>query len=271
MLDYSMILTSLLQLWWLLPIIIVILFFKSPIGKGIMGESLLNFLIGLTLNKEKYRLLKDVTLRTEDGTTQIDHIIVSEHGVFVIETKNYKGWIFGNEQSRTWTQNIYGKKHSFQNPLHQNYKHLKELQKLLDLDDDQIFSVVVFIGEATFKTDMPNNVVYPFGLIKFIRSHQITIFTQRDIWKIVEMIEDAQLDKGFTTNREHVQNLRTRSENTFEAVKVKRELNNNDNCPRCGNDLIIRTAKRGKNIGSKFYGCKSYPRCKYTKNIEEEK
>jgi len=266
MIDFSVVVTPLLQLWWLLPIVAVILFFKSPTGKGIVGEVLLNFVINIALDKKKYQLLKNITLPTEDGTTQIDHIIVSQYGVFVIETKNYKGWIFGSEHSKTWTQSIYGKKHSFQNPLHQNYKHVKVIQKLLNLDVNQIFSAVVFVGESTFKTDMPTNVVYPFGLLKFIKSHQTILFTPREMWRLVEEIEDAQLAKGFKTNREHVQNLKTRTNYTPKRPTVKREFKNNLYCPRCGNDLVLRVAKRGPNAGNQFYGCKSYPKCKYTKN-----
>ncbi len=263
MIDFSTVLAPLL---WLLPIAAVILFFKSSTGKGIMGEGLLNFVISIALDKKKYQLLKNVTLPTEGGTTQIDHIIVSQYGVFVIETKNYKGWIFGSEHSKTWTQSIYGKKHSFQNPLHQNYKHVKTLQKLLKLDENQIFSVVVFVGESTFKTDMPNNVVYPLGLLRFIKSHLTVVFTPREMWRIIEEIEDAQLAKGFKTNREHVQNLKTRTDTTHESLRTTREFKNNLYCPRCGNDLITRTARRGQNAGSQFYGCRSYPRCKYTKS-----
>jgi len=266
MIDFSTILAPLLQLWWLLPITAVILFFKSPTGKGIVGEGLLNFVINIALDKEKYQLLKNITLRTNDGTTQIDHIIVAQYGIFVIETKNYKGWIFGNEHSKIWTQSIYGKKHSFQNPLHQNYRHVKTLQKLLKLEDDKIFSVVVFVGESTFKTDMPSNVVYPLGLLKFIKSHQTVEFTPREMWRVVEEIEDAQLAKGFKTNREHIQNLKTKADSASKKSTVKREFKNDLYCPRCGNDLIIRTARRGQNAGSQFYGCMSYPRCKYTKS-----
>ena len=269
MLDFSVILASLLQLWWLLPIIVIVAFFKSPIGKGMVGEGVLNFVINIVLDKKKYQLLKNVTLKTDKGTTQIDHIIVSQYDVFVIETKNYKGWIFGSEHSKVWTQSIYGKKNTFQNPLHQNYKHVKTLQKFLNLDDNKIFSVVVFVGEATFKTDMPNNVVYPLGLLKFIKSHQTVLFTPREIWRLVEEIEDAQLAKGFKTNREHVENLKSkRSVSSPNTKNNKPKSIDSLICPRCGNDLILRTARRGKNIGNQFYGFKSYPRCKYTRNIE---
>ena len=266
MLDLSTILAPPLQLWWFLPIVVVILFFKSATGKGIVGEGMLNSFLGISLNKEDYRLLKDVTLPTEDGTTQIDHIIVSKYGIFAIETKNYKGWIFGSEHQKRWTQSIYGKKHTFQNPLHQNYKHTKTLQKLLNLDDDKIFSIVVFIGESTFKTDMPDNVVRPRGLLKFIKAHKRVVFTPGEMENIIESIEHARFSKTFKTRKEHVDNLKSRKNKESKgSAQYKSE---NLICPQCGNTLVIRTAKRGQNIGNQFYGCKSYPKCRYTRKLD---
>ncbi len=74
-------------------------------------------------------MLNDLTLPDGEGaTTQIDHLLLSPFGVFVIETKNYKGWIFGSERQKQWTQKIYKKSFKFQNPIHQNYKHMKVLE-----------------------------------------------------------------------------------------------------------------------------------------------
>ncbi len=77
--------------WWFIPILILLAFLKSPYMKGVIGEFQVNLLANLMLDKQHYTLFKNVTLPTEDGTTQIDHIIVSRYGVFVIETKNMKG------------------------------------------------------------------------------------------------------------------------------------------------------------------------------------
>ncbi len=104
------------QLGYLLPLLLIATLIKTPWFKGVIGEGLLNISIRLFLDKREYRLLKNVTLPTEDGTTQIDHIIVSRFGVFVIETKNMRGWIFGNPAHKSWTQQIYRRRHSFQNP-----------------------------------------------------------------------------------------------------------------------------------------------------------
>lgn len=259
MLNISDILSPLLQIWWFFPLLLVISFVKSSFGKGLIGETLLNLAIKIRLDKQKYQLLHDVTLRTEDGTTQIDHIIVSQYGIFVIETKNMKGWIFGSEKQKFWTQNIYKKKHTFQNPLRQNYKHTKTLEKLLDIEGSKIFSVVVFVGDATFKTDMPDNVVYPRGLFRLIDSHQEILFTPREMWRIVEDIEDDRLSKGLKTHREHVDNIKS-------SMHEKKKQDKALVCPRCSNRLVLRKAGKGAYIGNEFYGCSNYPRCKYTKS-----
>lgn len=94
--------------------------------KGWFGEKQTQFDMWLKLGEE-YTRFHDVIVPTQNGSTQIDHLLISRFGIFVIETKNINGWIFGNEQSRQWTQSLYGKKYKFQNPLHQNYRHTKAL------------------------------------------------------------------------------------------------------------------------------------------------
>jgi restriction system protein len=79
-----------------------------------------------------YHLLNNLTLPCDGGTTQIDHVLVSKSGIFVIESKHYRGSIFANVSLPTWTQVIFTHKYTFQNPLRQNYKHVKAIQQLLN-------------------------------------------------------------------------------------------------------------------------------------------
>ncbi len=121
--------------------------------KGILGETVINVAMWLKLEKDVYHRLNNITLPlTNGGSTQIDHVIVSVYGIFVIETKNYKGWIFGNEKQRQWTQVVMGRKYKFQNPLRQNYLHIKTLSDLLDLEMSYFHSMIAFIGECELKT-----------------------------------------------------------------------------------------------------------------------
>ena len=171
----------------------VLYFLKSLWFKGFAGEMMVHISAKIHLDKDRYHVLRNVTLPTADGTTQIDHIIVSEYGVFVIETKNMKGWIFGGASQRQWTQKIFKYTKKFQNPLHQNYKHVETLKSILELTDRQIFSVVLFVGSNTFKTEMPENVINGPGLIRY---HILKILHWCLFWQLNEKLQKANHWKG---------------------------------------------------------------------------
>ena len=101
-------------------------FLPSNIFKGWFGEKKTTFNMWLSLDAKIYRRYHDVIIPTANGTTQIDHLLVSPYGLFIVETKNFKGWIFGSENQAKWTKSIYGKKYSFQNPLRQTFRQNKD-------------------------------------------------------------------------------------------------------------------------------------------------
>jgi hypothetical protein len=178
---------------WLGAVIVVINVLKLPTIKGWFGELQVRLAAKLLLDKNTYHAIHNVMLRTPDGTTQIDHIFVSPYGLFVIETKNYSGWIFGDQNQPSWTQKIYRSTHKFQNPIRQNYKHVKALEALLDIPVEKIHSVIVFVGNSTFKTSMPDNVTYAGGYIRYIKSKQDVVFTPSEMSAIVTSIESGRL------------------------------------------------------------------------------
>jgi len=256
--DFTPILNQIYgTLWYLIPLFAIATLFKSAWFKGVIGEFIVNLSAKLFLDKEKYHLIKNVTLPTENGSTQIDHIIVSKYGIFVVETKNMKGWIFGSPNQKTWTQKIYKHSSKFQNPLHQNYKHTKTLESLLELNEEQIFSVIVFVGDSTFKTKMPENVTYGKGYIRFIKSKVQHVFTEQEVNEITSKIESGRLIPSFKTNREHVKHVKT--------IVEKKE--NSQSCPKCGGEMVLREVKKGQNIGNKFWGCSSFPKCRGVVNV----
>jgi hypothetical protein len=238
--------------WYLIPIFIFAVIIKSAWFKGVLGEWQVNLLIKYFLNKNEYHLIKNVTLPTDDGTTQIDHIIVSKYGIFVVETKNMKGWIFGNENQKQWTQQIYKHKSKFQNPLHQNYKHVRTLEACLNAKNDSIFSVIIFIGDSTFKTKMPENVRFARGGIEFIKSKTDIVFNRQEIAGVIEQIESGRLERGFKTNRQHVKHVR----------EIIEEKPDNKSCSKCGSEMVLRKASKGKNAGNEFWGCSAFPNCR---------
>ncbi|MFT6585297.1 MAG: ribosomal protein L37AE/L43A [Cognaticolwellia sp.] len=252
--------------WYLIPIFIFAVIIKSAWFKGVLGEWQVNLLIKFFLDKDNYHLIKNVTLPTvsddkEYGTTQIDHIIVSKYGIFVVETKNMKGWIFGSANQKQWTQKIFKHTSKFQNPLYQNYKHVKTLEALLLVDvstkKDCIFSVIIFIGDSTFKTKMPDNIRFARGGIEYIKSKRDIAFSEDKVADIIEQIESGRLESSFTTNRQHVKHVK-------EIVKEKSDAKF---CSRCNSDMVLRKATKGKNAGNEFWGCSAFPKCR---NVVEQ-
>ena len=176
-----------------------------------IGEVLVRKVLGKNLPEGSWHLLNNVTLRLDNGTTQIDHVLVSRFGVFVIETKHYKGWIFGDDKSREWTQVIWGRKYRFQNPLHQNYKHLKAVQDLLDfLPSEQVFGLVVFTGDAEFKTNQPKNVYSLSSLLSYLRGLDQELLTENRLQFCVGRLECLRLALTRETDVEHRINLAKR-------------------------------------------------------------
>jgi len=214
-LDSSALLTPLLAHWpWLLALFALYVFAKivgSARFKGWLGEASVNR--GLRrLDLSQYQLFHDLYLPRPDGkgTTQIDHIVVSPFGVFVIETKNYKGWIFGDEKQRQWTQQIYRRKNRFQNPLHQNQLHVRALMDFLAMPESAFRSLIFFIGDAIFKTPMPANVINK-GLRPWIENHRDTILDAGQ----VDQIHTALTDHDRNTDRktaakQHLKDMKKR-------------------------------------------------------------
>lgn len=250
----------------LLPAAVILaIFFNSPERKGARGERIVAERLRSGLSAE-YKLLNDVYLPLPDGTTtQIDHIVVSQYGVFVVETKCYKGWIFGDSKSRVWTQSLYvGRrgwlkrtaKHAFQNPIHQNYRHVCALADNLGIGKSYFHSVVVFTGDCDFKTTMPENVVFSRRAAAYIRSFNKPIIKASQVDELAAAIAEWQGTVGEERKSCHVANLKKRHSAVREGDAPA--------CPYCGGRMVLRTRKKD---GAKFYGCESYPACRGIVNI----
>lgn len=156
--------------------------------------------------------MNHVTLPMKDGTTQIDHILVSRFGVFVIETKDYKGWIFANENLANWTQVLFKAKFKFQNPILQNFRHVSAVERLLDfLPPGAVKSAVVFTGKAQFKTDIPQGVFCDIaGFINYLREQTVEVMSVNRVQFCVGRLETARLAISGETDVEHVESLARR-------------------------------------------------------------
>jgi hypothetical protein len=175
------------------------------------GEEAVSSYLMTSLPLDKWHLLNNITLKIDDHTTQVDHILVSTYGVFVIETKHYSGWIFGAANSKSWTQVFYRMSIKFQNPLRQNFKHIKAVQELLDfIPTEQIKGLVVFSGNATFKTKPPAGVHTIGSMVTYLKGLTEEVMSENRMQFCVGRIECKRLALTQTTDVEHRQNLEAR-------------------------------------------------------------
>lgn len=237
-----------------LALVIVVLFLligaylRSPAVKGARGERRVNSVLGRKLPANEYKVFHDLTLPSSYGPTQIDHIVVSRYGIFVIETKNYTGWIFGDARSRQWTQVIFREKNRFMNPLRQNYKHTKAVESFFSLSPKHVYSVVVFAGDAKFKTDLPANVMH-----------------RRDLWPYIRSKQEQVL--GTDLVRDIAQKLSAVKAGTLKEPPTLSAVRDDPQCPKCGERMVKRVARKGGNAGGEFWGCPRFPKCRGVRQI----
>ena len=235
-------------------IIYIILKIYFPRIKGSVGEAKVN--IKLNFLGKEYIIINDILIKSSNGyTSQIDELVLSEYGIFVIETKNYKGWIFGNEKAENWTQVIYKEKHTFRNPIKQNWSHIYALKNILsNYPNIKYYPIVVFSGNAKLKkieSSIP--VIYSNRLNSTIRKLSFEkCISIDDLNKIKSILETAEI-KEKTARKEHVKNIK-------QNIREKNIKMANFICPKCNSELILRNGKNGK-----FYGCSRYPKCRFTK------
>jgi restriction system protein len=200
---FDIFLPLLLDYWWVLLLILALKIFRLPSSKGWFGEMLVNRALK-RLPVSDYTIFHDIYLPRPDGagTTQVDHLAVSRFGIFVIETKNYQGWILGSEKQRRWTQRINKRNYPFQNPLHQNQLHINALKEFLKLAPTQFHNVIYFVGDCTLKTDLPDNVMTS-GLLRWIKNQQEILLSEEELEQTLKTLRQhiASYDKQLTAKQ----------------------------------------------------------------------
>ncbi|MDR4886794.1 NERD domain-containing protein [Fredinandcohnia sp. QZ13] len=233
----------------------ILVSFGLPKIKGFLGEVSVRLYLN-KLDKEKYQVFNDVLVPLKNRkASQIDHVVVSPYGIFVIETKNYKGWIYGDSKSKYWTQVIYKRKEKLYNPIWQNYAHIKALQEYLGTENEELYqSIVSFSNRAILKKieiSGPNtSVVYSSRLVSTIHAHKKVLLTTGQVRQIAARLEKTLKADG-EQKKQHVKNIK--DSQRFYQYKI-----NADMCPKCGADLVVRKGKYGA-----FMGCGNYPKCRF--------
>ena len=249
------------------------------LDKGKKGEYLTYNELTLVTGYKKFIL--NAYIPTKNGeTTEIDIIMIHETGLYIFESKNFSGWIYGTDTENEWVQILSNgrkiQKNYFFNPIIQNRQHMKWLGHYLS-DVLPMFSFIVFSDRCVLReinsTGSRNFVVNRFELldkVKDVISSNKSTLSKSNIdvlyevlYPLTQVSEEVknehirQVNKKIYGNKNNSVDLLLQSKSVYGKI-----------CPRCGSRLVIRTARRGKNIGNKFWGCSSYPKCRYTDDIK---
>ena len=253
--------------------------------RGNHGE----FIIFQTLSKlDVYsRILVNIYVPKENGEySEVDLAMITNTGIYVIESKNYSGWIFGNESQKNWTQLLHkNSKFPFYNPIWQNKGHISALDKFLELNkgSDAFKSYIVFGNKAALKKITLNS-----DNIHVIKSANLLSTIRKDIKNYPEILSDIEVDEIASLLENHVRvsedvklthiesakkaksaySSKPKPSKQLKQTKKTKPIKVVKECPRCKSKLTLRIAKRGENKGNQFYGCSNYPKCRYIENID---
>lgn len=211
------------------------------------------------LDDSKYFVINDLIFRKRNGLTcQIDHIVVSQRGIFIIETKNIYGYIRGSEKSKLWRSYWKdGRDLAFDNPVLQNEAHIEALSERLGTGRQIPYhSIIAFTPTAELQVAVNNvDVVYWTRLRELICSYKDSYLTIEDAHAVYDEIVALNITDPEIRNK-HGQQANARKVNFEQKTNIAIDMGK---CPKCGGNLVRRTGTYGS-----FYGCSNYPNCKYT-------
>lgn len=224
--------------------IVLAIYLKHPATRGKRGEKKVDRIIGKTVEKQQY-VINNLILLTDGKSSQIDHIVINPRGIFVIETKNYSGEIYGAESQREWTQVLaYGNvKNKIYNPLKQNATHVYNVKKVVG--NLPVYSLVVFVQNNT--ENINANGVVDLCELKNVLQFGESVLTDDQMQKAYNLLLS---NKAEISTKEHIKNVKRQQSDLEHGI-----------CPRCGGKLVLRHSKYGT-----FWGCSNYPKCKFKKN-----
>lgn len=244
----------------------------SPESKGRAGENTVAGIAASVVGKSLYgHVLQNIYVPRKDGSTsEIDVVLVSTKGLFVFESKNYAGYIFGTDNNKNWTVSLYAgkdwlgfkktEKHQFYNPIWQNKTHINALRNMLDISAPY-YSIIVFSNRGELK-----GISYDSDKAVVLKTNQLKHYLSSARNTYLDVLSESEVDSITASIAQYTAVDKEAKQAHLDNIRKKKVAT--DTCPWCGGSLVVRTAKKGSNPGKRFYGCSNYPKCKFTKNIE---
>lgn len=223
MTDFLWTYTPAVVVMFILGCIAHIRLLEYPKYRGWWGEYKVNFMLRLCLSGE-CRIFANALYRGQNKgeSTQVDHIVVSRYGIFVIETKSFKGRIICDEtKPESWLQIVGRRKYEIQNPLFQNHAHARSVSRILGVHGQKIHSYAVMAGTATFDGNMPERVFGIWQLVRKIQTYKAPVFSRGHVVSICNTLERRRIKGGYWAAQRHVERLKKRAAEP--STKNKRE------------------------------------------------
>jgi len=245
---------------------------------GHFGEYLIDYALN-SLPGYSQKLC-NVYIPYKGRTSEIDVVMLHETGIYVFESKNYSGWIFGDENGQYWTQCLNPKtKNRFYNPILQNKTHIKALTEYLHLSETlSPISYIVFSQRCEFKKVCEKSentiVVKRPNMLKALRKeikNRPSIITKEQIDQIYEALLPL-VDISTEEKEKHIENIQKYKEIKKSTTPIPEKISKQNTsilCPKCGASMVLRTAAKGNNKGKQFYGCSNFPKCREIVHIAE--
>lgn len=245
------------------------------------------------------RFLFNVYIPRDDTTTEIDVLMIHHTGLYVLESKNYDGWIFGTDTNTNWTQSLpqghTSIKKKFYNPIMQNNTHIKYLKKQVG-ESVPCHNIVVFSERCTLKSIT----IKPDAEYKVIQRNNLRQ-TVDEMTSRHPVLSPEQIEAIFNqlypytqvteeVKQAHIQQINQRyntqpkkeavpfqpvvsSANTAPSVNAAVESKplafveeaTDFFCPDCGASVVLRSYQSGQNAGKQLYCCINNPNCGYIK------
>ena len=148
-------------------------------------EALVEWSIAESLYKDGYIIFGNLIIPSVSNkirSTQIDHVIISVHGIFCIETKSHSGYIYGRTGNSNWRQYLGPKNYSMNNPIQQNNHHVKSLEYLLRANlKGPIHSYLVFPNASKIMLDGNQENFSIHEVIRRIKNHTRQVYSLSDV------------------------------------------------------------------------------------------
>lgn len=192
-------------------------FIKNGDDKGAYGEWLTEYMFGSARLKGYSKSLHNIYVPYKGRTSEIDVMLIHEKGIFVIESKNYSGWIFGSAEQQKWTQCINkNTKEQFYNPIKQNRTHINALSEFIKMDKSKIKSFIVFSERCELKKVPENTEEYTITkrdnlltLIKKEIEEKDNIFSKDEVNEIEEKLKPLT-NVSEEEKKKHIKDIKER-------------------------------------------------------------